>query len=402
LELAPLRRYNVSASHETRAIVILTVWVLLFTTGILVDTTPYRNVITFGNWTHDAIDTVDSIRVAPAAKPVPVTVRVQLVAWPIILIFYSVPNLLYLCMLSAMAGVATRILNRQAENMRSPESYSYTGAALIGFIWYLFFFAGLVSVASITEFITPSNESYLRRAPVLSIVSFMLTYNSNLFTNFITQVSHFAEVTISSPHETNARDDLPGGAKLVTDAAASTASTTSARDDLPGGAKSNASGDGIALKRLTLNQLDELLVNPNVKCTILHAWSRNAGTWTESLAKLAELNRKYGPQGLAVISLLFDASNQAALVEAERSLNEMNTGVTDMLVNEDSTSGCKKLGVNALPAVVVYNSKGETVNKFTTADSKHPFPYNQVEKEVADLLVVTLEQQTVDKGISSS
>ena len=78
---------------------------------------------------------------------------------------------------------------------------------------------------------------------------------------------------------------------------------------------------GVKLERLTWSQLRQRLANPQVKYTIVDAWSTTCGPCKENFPHVVEMHHKYGTKGLAVISLsLEDPTDKAVVAEAERFL----------------------------------------------------------------------------------
>src|SRR5437870_6090671 len=86
-----------------------------------------------------------------------------------------------------------------------------------------------------------------------------------------------------------------------------------------GRAEDKASGTVVKLERLTWSQFQQRLANPRVKYTIVDAWSTTCGPCKENFPHVVEMHRKYGPKGLAVVSLaLDDPTDKAAVAEAEK------------------------------------------------------------------------------------
>ena len=154
-----------------------------------------------------------------------------------------------------------------------------------------------------------------------------------------------------------------------------------------GRAEDDASGAAVKLERLTWSQFRQRLANPKVKYTIVDAWSTTCGPCKENFPHVVEMHRKYGPKGLAVISLsLDDPSDKAAVAEAERFLKEKKAPFTNILLDETFGDGFEKLGISAIPAVFLYGPDGKEVKRFTMDDPNNQFTYDEVEKAVAALL----------------
>jgi thiol-disulfide isomerase/thioredoxin len=145
----------------------------------------------------------------------------------------------------------------------------------------------------------------------------------------------------------------------------------------------------VKLEKLTWAQFQKRLVNQQVKYTIVDAWSTTCAPCKENFPHVVEMHRKYGPKGLAVISLsLDDPSNEAAVAAAAKFLKAKNAVFTNVLLNEPSGDGdgFDKLNINAIPAVFLYGPDGKEVKRFTMDDPDNQFTYDEVEKTVAALL----------------
>jgi thiol-disulfide isomerase/thioredoxin len=149
----------------------------------------------------------------------------------------------------------------------------------------------------------------------------------------------------------------------------------------------SSSADAVKLHRLTWKQLQQRLVNKNVKFTIVDAWSTTCGPCKENFPHVVEMHRKYASKGLAVISLsLDDPSDKAAVDEAEKFLKAKKAAFTNVLLDENFGDGFEKLNVSAIPAVFVFGPDGKEVKRFTMDDPNNQFTYEEVEKAVVALL----------------
>jgi thiol-disulfide isomerase/thioredoxin len=149
----------------------------------------------------------------------------------------------------------------------------------------------------------------------------------------------------------------------------------------------SSSTDAVKLNRLTWKQLQQRLVNKNIKFTIVDAWSTTCGPCKENFPHVVEMHRKYASKGLAVISLsLDDPSDKAAVDEAEKFLKAKKAAFTNVLLDENFGDGFEKLNVSAIPAVFVFGPDGKEVRRFTMDDPNNQFTYDEVEKAVVALL----------------
>ncbi len=154
-----------------------------------------------------------------------------------------------------------------------------------------------------------------------------------------------------------------------------------------GQAEDKASGGEVKLERLTWNQLQKRLANPEVKYTIVDAWSTTCGPCKENFPHVVAMHKKFAPKGLAVISLsLDDPTDKAAVAEAEKFLKEKKAVFTNVLLDENEGAGFDKLNINTIPAVFLFGPDGKEVKRFTMDDPNNQFTYDEVEKAVAHLL----------------
>lgn len=155
----------------------------------------------------------------------------------------------------------------------------------------------------------------------------------------------------------------------------------------PARSDDSTSAADVKLYRLNWKQLQERLVNKNVKYTIVDAWSTTCGPCKENFPHVIEMYRKYASKGLGVISLsLDDPTDKAAVAEAEKFLKEKKAVCTNVLLDESFGEGFEKLGIGAIPAVFVYGADGKELKRFTMDDPNNQFTYDEVEKAVVALL----------------
>lgn len=150
----------------------------------------------------------------------------------------------------------------------------------------------------------------------------------------------------------------------------------------------DASTGSVKLERLTWPELQKRLAsNKQAKWTLVDAWATTCGPCMENFPHLIEMHKKYGPKGLAVISLsLDDPTDDKAVAVAEKFLKEKKATFTNVLLNENFGDGFDKLDINAIPAVFLFGPDGKEVKRFTMDDPNNQFTYEEVEHEVASRL----------------
>ena len=147
--------------------------------------------------------------------------------------------------------------------------------------------------------------------------------------------------------------------------------------------------DGVKLVSLKYNAFQAKLASAHkdkYKYTLVDAWASNCGPCKENFPHLIELNAKYGPKGLQVISLSLDDTSNTKDVEAARDfLTKKKATFLNVLLDEDFGVGYEKLNINAIPAVFLFGPDGKEVKRFTMDDANNQFTYEQVGKEIDKL-----------------
>ena len=141
-------------------------WGLLFLAGIVVDSTPYRAS-------------------AAAAKHFEPSL---LVTWFVAFTCYTVTNALLLACLASLIGeVGARF--RPPESVLVPQGeHPYLAALTRGFFIYLVAISGIV-ITMDSPLASPSPQQYVRLAGVISLVSFAVAYNPELFSALLTRAA---------------------------------------------------------------------------------------------------------------------------------------------------------------------------------------------------------------------
>jgi len=150
-------------------------------------------------------------------------------------------------------------------------------------------------------------------------------------------------------------------------------------------ADDQASGAGVKLEPLKWTQFKErLAAGKDVKYTLVDVWATTCGPCKENFPHLVEMHHKYGPKGLAVISLtLDDPTDKKAVAAALKFLQEKKAVFTNVLLDENYGDGFDKLNINTIPAVFLFGPDGKEVKRFTMDDPDKQFTYDQVDKELA-------------------
>lgn len=137
-------------------------WILLFLPGLTVNSQPYREQISNGNVTIQNFLTV--------------------------MITYTISNVAILCCLAGVIGAATRRVTARTSELRKYDDKPVLNAVFTGvtrgFSVYLLLLAG-VYAATPDPFSAPTSEQYVRMAGTISLMSFTVNYEPELFQTIV-------------------------------------------------------------------------------------------------------------------------------------------------------------------------------------------------------------------------
>jgi thiol-disulfide isomerase/thioredoxin len=131
----------------------------------------------------------------------------------------------------------------------------------------------------------------------------------------------------------------------------------------------------------------KIATNGKAKLTLVDAWATWCPTCMENFPHVVQMHKKYGDQGLNVISLsLDDPTEPKALAAATKFLEKEHAVFSNYLLNEEPEVAFEKLNVSGIPAVFLYGPEGHEIKRFTLDDPNNQFTYDQVEQAVVALL----------------
>ena len=154
-------------------------WIFLFACGLLINSEPYRNVVT-GQYSQPAtIDLAVEGTQAPSL----------LESWIVVIFCYTPTNLMFLCILMGLIGALSRIakLHTTTEGQRnipSDKTNPLISGIFRGLFVYLLVISGILLINE-APIITPTQIQYARLAGIMSIFSFQLSYNPSQFRSFL-------------------------------------------------------------------------------------------------------------------------------------------------------------------------------------------------------------------------
>jgi hypothetical protein len=160
-------------------------WLMTFQAGLLVSSKPFRDEIGRGHLT------------------------VHNFSWT--LLSYTITNIAFLCWIAGIVGAVGRLAISPPRPIRKPEKQGLgqhqlteicSTAVLRGFLIYLLFLAGVfISTSNPFEY---TQEQYARMAGTISILSFLVNYESSFFSHLMGRIrsQHEAQtVTAWAPND---------------------------------------------------------------------------------------------------------------------------------------------------------------------------------------------------------
>lgn len=194
-----------SVSQRVLAILLVVFWLFLFAGGITVDTEKYRCAISPGGvvaLTNEAnpggsakkpcdASTEEARQALSFSVPAwPVSFGDEyrvVIPWLVVLLFFLPLNLALICTVAGALGAYGNRANLQ-DDATTPqardESNPIMSGMLRGFFIYLFLISGLLLLDD-KPFSDPGPGQYIRFAGFLSLISFIVSYQPNLFSMLI-------------------------------------------------------------------------------------------------------------------------------------------------------------------------------------------------------------------------
>jgi hypothetical protein len=153
---------------------VLLMWTVLLAIGMFIASQPYRDALT---------------RAQPRFAD-------YAFAWFMAFLSYTFTNLAVLSGLASMAGAGARHVETQlagGERIANLRAL-YTSAAVRGFFVYLIALSGLMFLAEgLFTNIAKSPDIYIRLAGSISVLSFMLGFNPEMFARFLERIARLLE-----------------------------------------------------------------------------------------------------------------------------------------------------------------------------------------------------------------
>ena len=156
-------------------------WCVLFTAGIVIDSSPYRNALATGA-------TLSALQ--------------KLKYWFVVLTTFTLTNVAILCCLISLVGAAGRRLrlgiSTDDSDSLGEDPNPYTAAIISGFVIYLVSISGILVLIE-QPFTALSPERYVRLAGLISLLSFLVGFRPRMLARFLGRVAQMMEGNTSRP-----------------------------------------------------------------------------------------------------------------------------------------------------------------------------------------------------------
>ena len=152
-------------------------------------------------------------------------------------------------------------------------------------------------------------------------------------------------------------------------------------------ATSPAQDKKIAMVPVKYDGLKQEVLKHRGKVVVVDFWATNCPPCVAALPHYIELQKKYADKGLVVITISVDApDNPKKVNRANVILNEIQSPLRNLLLDEPYEMWTSKLDFKSLPFAYVFDRRGKWV-RFRAADAKDPESYDRdVQKAVEQML----------------
>ena len=166
-----------------------------------------------------------------------------------------------------------------------------------------------------------------------------------------------------------------------------------------------AEAQGVELKTLDFDGIQQLIASHKGKVVVMDAWSTACPPCIEEFHNLVDLHKGYPAEQVACMSLSFDYEGVGRPEEQAprvlKFLREQNATFDNVLSSEESDVLYRKFRLAAVPAVFVYDQQGALAKRFDNEDAKtksEEFSYSQVKELVAELVAKEADAGGADAG----
>ena len=149
-----------------------------------------------------------------------------------------------------------------------------------------------------------------------------------------------------------------------------------------------ATSANVHLQPVTAEDYKKIIAGQNGKVVLVDFWATWCGPCREKFPRTLALAKKYGPDGLTVLSVCMDSPDPKDQEKALHFLQSQHAEITNLsnrIDDQDAAFGAFDIDGGALPHFKIYDRKGITRRKFG-GDPDHPFDEKDIERSVVAAL----------------
>lgn len=141
---------------------------------------------------------------------------------------------------------------------------------------------------------------------------------------------------------------------------------------------------GVALKPVKYTEVGDMIRGLKGKVVVVDIWADWCTPCKREFPNLVKLQQKYGPQGLAAVSVALDDPNNKLPQDAVlRFLKKQNATFTNLFLDEKEDVWKARFAIDGPPCVFVFNRDG----KHKKFDADHiQEGYVNIEKQIIEFL----------------
>jgi len=143
----------------------------------------------------------------------------------------------------------------------------------------------------------------------------------------------------------------------------------------------------IALRPVHFDEWKRVLNSLKGDVVVVDVWATWCAPCLERFPHIVDLSHRYQSRGVTVISMSVDDRDDKLAVEmARRFLVKQNAVFGNYLMDENILDAFEKLGVQGIPAVLIYDRAGTRRYFLNADDPNHQFSPKDVDDAVAALV----------------
>jgi thiol-disulfide isomerase/thioredoxin len=143
----------------------------------------------------------------------------------------------------------------------------------------------------------------------------------------------------------------------------------------------------VTLRPVHFDEWKRELASLKGNVVVIDVWATWCAPCLDRFPHIVDLSHRYQNQGVAVVSMSVDDREDKRAVElARRFLLEQKAAFRNYLMDENILDAFEKLGVQGIPAVLIYDRAGRQRYFLNADDPNHQFSAKDVDDAVAALV----------------